>query len=247
VLTREARLRRGEVVLVAVSGGPDSMALLDVCARLAPELGVSVVAHGVDHGLRAEAAGELDLAAREAERRGVRFARTTLTIAPGGNVMARARDARWAALRAAAAAAGAARIATAHHADDRAETVLIRVLRGVGREGLGVLAPVEGDRLRPLVRARRSDVMAHISRHQIPFASDPTNVDPRFLRTRVRHELLPLMLELNPRAVEHLARLADGDTGRDLSAFHPPFADDEPTDEPDATALAREIDGASER
>ncbi len=226
VLTREARVARGDVVLLAVSGGPDSMALLDVCARLAPDLGIRVVAHGVDHGLRPEAAGELDLAALEAERRGVPFGRTTLALEPGGNVMARARDARWAAHRAAAGDAGAARIATAHHADDRAETVLIRILRGVRPGGLAVLAPVEGDRVRPLVRARRADIEAHISRHQIPFATDPTNADPRFLRTRVRRELLPLMVELNPRAVEHLTRLAEGDTGRDPSSFLAPSDDD---------------------
>jgi tRNA(Ile)-lysidine synthase len=104
---------------------------------------------------------------------------------------------------------GADRIATGHHADDRAETLLIRLLRGTGPVGLAVLPPRDGDRIRPFYRARRADVDAHVSRHHIPHAIDPSNRDPRFLRARVRHELLPVLERLSPRVVEHLCSLAD--------------------------------------
>ena len=200
---------RGTIVLAAVSGGPDSMAMLHVLALLRGRLGFGLFAHGVDHSLRAEAAAELDLAEAFARALDVPFGRTRVAVAPGGNLQARARTARWQALLAAAAAAGAGRIATGHHADDRAETVLIRLLRGTGARGLGVLPPCDGIRIRPLYRARRADVDAHIARHHLAYTVDPSNRDPRFLRTRVRHELVPALERLSPRIVEHLCRLAD--------------------------------------
>jgi tRNA(Ile)-lysidine synthase len=104
---------------------------------------------------------------------------------------------------------GAGRIATGHHADDRAETLLMRLLRGTGARGLAVLQPLEGDRIRPLLRARRVDIDGHIARHRVPHAIDPSNRDPRFLRARVRMELLPELERLSPRIVEHLCALAD--------------------------------------
>jgi tRNA(Ile)-lysidine synthase len=199
----------GETVLVAVSGGPDSMALLHVLAKLAAPLHFRVVGHGVDHGLREEAKGELALAARFARDLGVPFGTTRVDVGRGPNLMARARRARFEALRAALAREGGAVIATGHHADDRAETVLMRLLRGSGPPGLGALPARSSDLIRPLIRARRADVMAHIDRHGVPFSLDPTNRDPRFLRTRVRHELLPMLESVSPTIVDHLCSLAD--------------------------------------
>ncbi len=200
---------RGTRVLVAVSGGPDSMALLHVLSLLRHKLAFGLFAHGVDHGLREDSASELDLAEAFARSLAVPFGRTRVVVGHGGNLQARARAARWEALRAAASKMGADRIATGHHADDRAETLLIRLLRGTGPTGLAVLPPRDGDRIRPLYRARRADVDTHVSRHHIPHVVDPSNRDPRFVRTRVRHELLPMLERLSPRVVEHLCNLAD--------------------------------------
>lgn len=200
---------RGTTVLVAVSGGADSMALLHVLGLLRRELAFGLFAHGIDHGLRSAAAAELDVAESFARSLEVPFDRTQLIIATGGNLQARARSARWDALRAAAARAGAERIATGHHAEDRAETMLMRILRGTSARHLGVLPALDGDRIRPMLRARRTDVEAHVRRHGIPYSSDPSNRDPRFLRTRVRLELLPVLERLNPRVVEHMYVLAD--------------------------------------
>jgi tRNA(Ile)-lysidine synthase len=212
-LREECRLERGARLLCAVSGGPDSMALLDVLARLAKKLGFELVAHGVDHGLRAEASAELDLAERHARTLGIDFDRTLVLVDPGGNLQARARAARYAALEAAAERARTPLIATAHHADDRAETVLLRLLRGSGPRGLAALPPRVENRLRPLLRARRSDVLLHLGRHGVPFADDPSNRDRRHLRVRVREELLPLLAELSPGIVAHLNALADALAG----------------------------------
>jgi tRNA(Ile)-lysidine synthase len=119
--------------------------------------------------------------------------------------------------------------ATGHHAEDRAETLLIRILRGTGPAGLGVLPPRAGNRIRPLYRARRADIDAHLRRHRIPFSLDPSNADPRFLRTRVRQEVLPLLESMSPRVVDHLCRLADDLAKLRLGALQgpPPLPPDE--------------------
>ena len=215
-MTGEAKLPPGAVLVAAVSGGPDSMALLHVLSRIEPKLGITLHAHVVDHGLRVEASKELDVAEAFAAHLGVPFGRSRVRVARGGNLQARARAARFEVLAAAARAVGARSIATAHHADDRAETVLLRLMRGAGPRGLAVLPPRASlgghddvELLRPLLRARREDILAHISRHAIPSSTDPSNEDPRFLRVRVRRELLPLLEELAPGVVTHLVALAD--------------------------------------
>ncbi len=208
-LKTECRLPTGAGILLGVSGGGDSQALLHVLARLAPRLGFALFAHGVDHGLRAEAPAELDLCEALARREAIPFGRSRISLAPGGNLMQRARTARYGELARAGAAFGATFVATAHHADDRAETVLLRLCRGAGPRGLAVLAARADSLLRPMIRARRTDVQAHLRRHGLGFATDPTNTSPRFLRTRVRQELLPLLESISPRIVDHLNALAD--------------------------------------
>lgn len=194
------------------------MALVHVLAGLRRKLHHTLVVHGVDHGLRAEAAAELALARELAESLSVPFTVTRVAVEPGSNLQARARAARLDALSAAAAREGAASIATGHTADDRAETFLLRMLRGAGPRGLAVLpakaplpAPGGGAAvlIRPLLQARRIDVMAHLERHRLPSALDPSNVDPRFLRARVRRELVPLLEDLSPGIVPHLCALAE--------------------------------------
>ena len=208
-LKDDIELPPGSHLLCATSGGPDSMALLDALAALRRRLRFSLSAHGVDHGLRPEAAAELEIARGWAGELGVPFGTTTVSVAPGSNLQARARQARHAALRKAAKAAGATLIATAHHADDRAETLLIRLLHGASAGALAVLPPRDGDLVRPMLRARRADVLSHLARHRIPFARDPSNEDPRFLRVRVRAEVLPMLAELDTAIVSHLCALAD--------------------------------------
>ena len=185
------------------------MALLHVLALLAKKQRFSLCAHGVDHGLRVDASAELDRAQLQCAALEVPFSRSSLSLGDGGNLQARARDARRAALSLAAKSVGAQLIATAHHADDRAETVLLRLLRGSGPPGLAVLPPRSGPWIRPACRARKADISLHLSRHGLAFAEDPSNRQRRFLRTRVRFELLPLLEQLSPQIVSHLCALAD--------------------------------------
>lgn len=202
-------IERGATIVVACSGGPDSTALLHGLALLRASHGLVLHAHGVDHGLRPEASDELDGVARLAALLDVPFARTRVDVPAGGNLQARARAARYEALRAAKVAVGASAIATGHTADDRAETLVMRLVRGTGPRGLGVLPPRAGDLVRPLSRATRGDVILHLARHRLDAATDPSNLDRRFVRSRVRHEIMPILASISPKAVHAICALAD--------------------------------------
>lgn len=213
----ETQIPRGARILVACSGGLDSQVLLDVLAHVARDGRIAIEAHGVDHGLRPEAGAELALAAQLAQARGVTFGVSCVTVAAGSNLQARARTERHAALSAAARGAGASFIATGHHLDDRAETVLIRILRGAPLAGLAVL-PLRShekshDKLRPMLAARKRELVAHAEKRSLPFAHDPSNLDRRNLRVRVRLDVMPVLRTLDPRIEEHLVRLADDAIG----------------------------------
>jgi len=210
-LRRECALPPLPSIVLGVSGGLDSTALLHVLSALRDKLHLTLHVVTVDHGLRPEARAETEQVAALCSALAVPCAVERLTLAPGNNLQERARDGRRALLLAykARTFGDAGLVATAHHADDRAETVLLRLLRGVSLEGLGVLPPRDGAWLRPMIRARRTAIAAHAARHSLAFSDDPSNQNPRFDRVRVRTEVLPLLSELNPGIVDHLTAIAD--------------------------------------
>ncbi len=185
------------------------MALLHTMARLQREGFCTPHVLSFDHGLRASAAAESNAVCTYAAELGIAASTEAFNLSDGPDLQERARDARRASLQARAGLLGARWIATGHHADDRAETVLMRLLRGTGVAGLAALPALAAPFVRPLIHARRGQLRAHCTNFKVPFVDDPSNVDPRFLRVRVRHELIPQMVSLNPRAVEHLCELAD--------------------------------------
>jgi len=201
----------GEHLLVAVSGGPDSTALLAALAELASGRGLGLTAAHVDHGLRgAEGAAEADAVAALATRLGVPFVRCAVTVSAGPDLEARARRARYQALARVAQEVGARRIVTGHTQDDQVETVLLRLVRGAGRRGLGAMRPVRGRLWRPLLAATRADVRRFLAERGLDFAVDRTNADLRHARNRVRRLLVPLLrAEFNPRLGPALAALAE--------------------------------------
>jgi tRNA(Ile)-lysidine synthase len=206
---RRALIATGDRVLVALSAGPDSTALVAALAELRDAGAVAAVhALHVDHGLRPGGDDDAACAAEVCARLAVPFERTRVRVAPG-NVQAEARRARYAALRAEAARVGATRIATGHTRTDQAETVLLRLLRGAGARGLGAIPPRRGVLVRPLIDRSRAEVLAYLSARGLSFREDPTNASPRYARNRVRHELFPALLALAPAAERTLARAAD--------------------------------------
>lgn len=205
-----ALLEPGARVVVGVSGGPDSAALLDVLARL-DDLRVEPIAASVDHGLRPDAARDVEVARALAERLGVPFRAMRIEVRPAGEaIQAAARAARYRALGALAAEVGATAIAVGHTLDDQAETVLSRILRGASLVGLAGIEPRRADGVvRPLIDCRRAEVHAHVARFELPHRADPSNADPRFERVRLREGILPALAAEDPSVAVHLARLAD--------------------------------------
>jgi tRNA(Ile)-lysidine synthase len=181
-----------------------------VLHALREQHGCALSVAGVDHGLRPEAASELALAEQLACQLGLAFRALRVEVPRGASRQAQARNVRYAALLDHAREVGAQRIAVGHTLDDQAETVLARLLRGSGLEGLGGTAPRRADGVvRPLIDAPRSLVQAYVASRGVAFASDPSNQDPRYLRVRVRNTLLPALHAENPRIAAHLAQLAD--------------------------------------
>jgi tRNA(Ile)-lysidine synthase len=168
----------GTAVTCAVSGGADSLALLVLAVRA----GCGVTAVHVDHGLRPGSAAEADVVAAAAERYSAAFRAVSVDVAPGPNLEARARAARRAVLP------GDALLG--HTADDRAETVVLHLLRGAGPAGAVGIAR---DGRRPLLDLRRADTRALCAHEGLVPLDDPMNDDPAFTRVRVRHEVLPLL------------------------------------------------------
>jgi tRNA(Ile)-lysidine synthase len=208
-IRRHAMLAGGESVLVAVSGGADSVALLYSLAALADTWRLRVHALHVDHGLRADSARDAEFVRGLAERLSVPVEVATVTVERRGSLEAAARAARYAALAASADRIGAARIALGHTADDQAETVLMRVLQGAGLRGLAGIPPVRDRMIRPLIECRRADVVAELRRRGLEWVEDPSNADPKFLRNRIRHELLPWLCEsVSPEIADGLVRVA---------------------------------------
>lgn len=189
-----AGLARRRKLVLAVSGGPDSMALMGLVARWrdAVASGPAVTVATVDHGLRSAAAAETEMVLAQAARLGLPAARLTLPDAlPQRGLSAAARAARYDVLLAHAREAGADAVVTAHHADDQAETVLARLLHGSGPSGLAGMResrPLGDDvrLLRPCLRWTKSRLIATARAMGLPFAEDPSNHDPRFERARLR-------------------------------------------------------------
>jgi tRNA(Ile)-lysidine synthase len=204
----------GQRVVVGLSGGPDSVALLDVMAVLARHHGFTIVAAHLDHALRADSAGDAAFCRDLCARLGVPFRTARVDVrarqaADGIGLEEAARRERHAFLRRVKEDEGASWIALAHTQDDQAETVLLRLLRGAGGLGLSAMRPRAGDLLRPMLARSRRDVLEHLAARSLAWREDPSNADVTIARNRVRHELIPyLERHFNPAVREALARSA---------------------------------------
>ena len=205
-----------EVLVLAVSGGPDSMALVHfarTAAALAPA-GPRLIAATVDHGLRPESRAEAEMVAGWCAALGISHRLLVWEGAkPTTRLQERARAARYGLLVDCARAEGAQAMLTGHHADDQAETILFRLLRGSGPAGLAGMAPsAERDGVtigRPLLRFRKADLVRFCRAAAQPFVEDPSNRDPRFARTRLRRLTQLLEAEgLDAAGLDRLARRA---------------------------------------
>jgi len=205
---RACGAREGRVLL-AVSGGADSTALLMGSAALRKGLGLLIEVASLDHGLRPEAAADVAAVRTQALRMGLPFHTRKLGLAGASGLEARAREARYAALESIRSERQLQFVATAHTASDQAETLLMRLSRGASLRGASGILPSRERILRPMLGCTRDEVEAFLAAQGTGFVQDPMNADRTFLRTRIRQDALPaLVASAGSRTVRHLADFA---------------------------------------
>ena len=195
----------GDTVIAAVSGGADSIALLFALFLLREEWGITLEAAHFNHCLRGEESNrDARFVADFCAHYGIPLHMCSGNVVPGEKGLeAAARDARYRFLRSLPG-----KVATAHTADDNAETVLMRLLRGTGLKGLGAIAPVSGNVIRPMLSVTRREVEAFLEEYALAHIEDSSNGEDTFLRNRIRHRIMPLLYEENPRIGENLSSMA---------------------------------------
>ena len=195
----------GDRVICALSGGADSVALTYSLYLLQEKLGITVEAAHFNHHLRGEESDRDEAFVKKFCDQfdiPLHLGSGQVTAGPKG-LEAAAREARYAFLRGLPG-----KIATAHTADDNGETVLMHLIRGTGLKGLGAIAPVSGNVIRPMLTVTRSQVDAFLLDQGLSHVEDSSNSSPDFLRNRIRHEIMPLLKAENPRIAQNLSAMA---------------------------------------
>ncbi len=208
-------LSEGDVLLCAVSGGADSMCLLHLMKEKAEELGITVIAAHFNHMLRGEEADRDEAFVAEfCEKNGIPF------VSGSGDVRAyagknhlsteeAARSLRYEFLKNTADKNGCTKIATAHNADDNAETVLLNLTRGSGAKGLCGIPPVRDIFIRPLLDKRREEIEKYLADNDVPHIEDSTNAEDEYSRNRIRHHVIPVLSGINPAFSEAVMRTSE--------------------------------------
>ena len=204
-IRRYQMLCPGDHVTCAVSGGADSVALLFAMYLLREKLGITLGAAHFNHGLRGEESDADEQFVRQlCHRYDIALTVGSGEVLPGKKGLeAAARDARYAFLNSLPG-----KIATAHTANDNAETVLMHMVRGTGLKGLGGIAPVNGRLIRPMLTVTREEVIAFLEEYHLSYVTDSSNDTDQFLRNRLRHHVMPLLQKENPQIAENLSAMA---------------------------------------
>lgn len=195
----------GDRIVCAVSGGADSMALLWAMYCLKDDLQIHLSAAHFNHGLRGEESDRDEAFVRDfCLKYEIPFFCQRSNVSAGAKGLeAAAREARYGYLQTLPG-----KIATAHSANDNAETVLMHLVRGTGLKGLGAISPVKGNVIRPMLKVTRAEVLAFLEEYHIPYVTDSSNETDQFLRNRLRHKVIPLLMQENPRLAEDLSAMA---------------------------------------
>jgi tRNA(Ile)-lysidine synthase len=211
-ISRHKMITPGDQVVVAVSGGPDSVCLLDILNQLSVELEMKLFIAHYNHGLREmedesetqlvrDLAGSMDIPL---------FTEKAIFLSKAiASLEERARNERYRFLERVRKRVHAQKIAIGHHLNDQVETVLMRLLRGSGPSGLAGIPPIRGNTIiRPLMEIKHEEIMNYLQVRDLPYAMDSSNNDTNFLRNKVRLKLIPELLTYQPRLIEHMGQLA---------------------------------------
>lgn len=214
-VSARAMFAPGDLVVVAVSGGPDSMVLLDILHLLSAELRIKLHVFHLNHLIRGESA-EVDarFVAAESVKRAVPVTSRRFDIKQYGkerslSVQEAAREVRYRLMEETAEEVGAARIALGHHADDQVETFLMRIVRGTGLAGLRGIPASRGPYVRPLIDAWREEILQYAEEVGVSYRTDPTNEEPVYLRNRIRISLVPALTEFDPQIKKKIVYVAE--------------------------------------
>lgn len=204
-MRRYSMLQPGDRVTCAVSGGADSVALLFAMYLLREKLQITVCAAHFNHKLRGQESDRDEAFVYQlCDRLGVELFLGSGQVVPGKKGLeAAAREARYAYLKSLPG-----KIATAHTANDNAETVLMHLVRGTGLKGLGAIAPVNGQVIRPMLEVTRQEVLVFLGEYNLSYVTDSSNDSDCFLRNRIRHRVMPLLMGENPRLAQNLSEMA---------------------------------------
>ncbi|MFZ6006695.1 MAG: tRNA lysidine(34) synthetase TilS [Nitrospirota bacterium] len=208
-------LIQGDHVLVGLSGGPDSVCLLTILHKLKPEFGIHISAAYIDHGLRPdEIPYEIELCRDICSSMDMPFTTRPIDVKSYMkekklNKQEAARELRYKALDEIAIEKAANKIALGHNADDQAETIIMRLLRGAGTSGLSGIPPVRKYIIRPLIEIERSDIEKFLETEGIGFAIDSSNLKQEYLRNKIRHLIIPAAKKINMDVVKTISRTAD--------------------------------------
>jgi tRNA(Ile)-lysidine synthase len=205
----------GDHVLVGLSGGPDSVCLLYILNMLKPEYRLKISAAYIDHGLRPEdVPEEIKFCKHLCESLNIPFYTQSIDVKNFAknekmNIQEAARILRYAALEQISLNIKAHKIAVAHNADDQAETVIMRLLRGAGPAGLSGIPPVRKKIIRPLIEIERSEIEKFLSERNISYITDASNESLKYLRNKIRKTLMPVIKSISPQATKIISRTAD--------------------------------------
>lgn len=206
---------RDKTVVIGLSGGPDSVFLLHLLCSIRTERNLTLVAAHLDHGWRAQSHEDVAFCQKMADQHAVTFVHGHARNFPSpstnksqktGSLEALGRAARRAFFEHVAQDKRADFIALGHHADDQLETFFIRLTRGAGVAGLAGILPRNGIYVHPLLLARKQEILAFLAENQLPYLVDSTNTDRRFLRNRIRHDVIPALSKTDARFTDSAAR-----------------------------------------
>ena len=214
-IERYSMISEGDHVLTALSGGPDSICLLQILSELRNEYKISLSAIYVDHRLRPdETPFEIDFCTKFCNALNIPLLSKSIDVLSfaqkeGINKQEAARELRYRVFHETADDLKADKIALGHNRDDQAETVLIRLIRGSGPTGLSAIPPVRGKIIRPLIEIERTEIEDFLDKKNIPFVVDSSNLTDRYLRNKLRHIIMPELKKINPAVSKTISRTSD--------------------------------------